>query len=76
LQLTLVKEIEIIGEAANRVSSALQRETPQIPWADIIGMRHRLIHAYADVNLSVVWTTVTGDFPVLVLHLEQILAAT
>ena len=75
LQLTLVKEIEIIGEAANRVSSTLQRKTAQISWAGIIGMRHRLIHAYADVNLNVVWTTVTADLPVLILHLERILVA-
>ena len=53
LQLSLVKEIEVIGEAASRVSRELQVTTPQIPWTEIIGMRHRLIHAYADVNLDV-----------------------
>jgi uncharacterized protein with HEPN domain len=54
LQLFLVKEIEVIGEAASRVSRELQAKTPQIPWTEIIGMRHRLIHSYTDVNLDVV----------------------
>ena len=74
LQLSLVKEIEIVGEAANRVSAGVQVATPGVPWADIIGMRNRLIHAYDDVNLSVVWQTVTSDLPPLVIQLEQILA--
>ena len=52
----------------------LQVATPGVPWADIIGMRNRLIHAYDDVNLSVVWQTVTSDLPPLVIQLEQILA--
>ena len=54
LQLFLVREIEVIGEAASRVSRELQAKTPQIPWTEIIGMRHRLIHSYTDVNLDVV----------------------
>ena len=73
LQLSPVKEIEIVGEAANRVSVALQVATPGVPWADIIGMRNRLIHEYDDVNLSAVWQTVTSDLPELVIQLEQIL---
>lgn len=47
LVFALVKAIEIVGEAANQVSAATRSELPDVPWADIIGMRHRLIHAYS-----------------------------
>ena len=73
LVLSLVKDIEIIGEAARKVSVGAQEALPQIPWQDVIGMRHRLIHAYFDVNLDVVWKTVSDDLPMLVGVLRPIL---
>ena len=75
LALSLVKCIEIVGEAAGRISDDVRRRHPQIPWRDIIGMRHHLIHAYYDVNLDIVWQTVTEDLPPLVTSLENILAS-
>ncbi len=57
--LALVKDIEIVGEAVARVSEDVQRSHPDIPWSDIIGMRHRLIHAYFEINLDILWETVT-----------------
>lgn len=48
--------------------------TPEIPWADIVGMRNRLIHAYFDVNLDIVWTTVASSLPELARSLERLLA--
>lgn len=69
LLLSLVKSIEIIGEAAARVSPASQQAYPDIPWASIIGMRNRLIHVYFDVNHDIVWETVSRDLPLL---LEQL----
>lgn len=72
---SLVRCIEIIGEAANRVSSEYRKENPRIPWDDIIGMRNRLIHAYFDVNLNIVWRTVKEEVPLLTAELEPILAA-
>lgn len=80
LLLSLVKEIEIVGEAANQISCAEPRSpaedgcTPEIPWAQIVSMRNRLIHAYADVNIEVVWSTVVNDLPALVAQLEALLA--
>ena len=71
---SLVKEIEIIGEAANQISRGEQGRAPEIPWAKIIGMRNRLIHAYADVNIELVWKTVSMDLPILVRQLEAWLA--
>jgi uncharacterized protein with HEPN domain len=75
LLLSLVKEIEIIGEAAVRISQELKRAFPQLPWATAAGMRNRLIHAYFDIDADVVWSTVNGDLPTLVEKLEELLAA-
>jgi uncharacterized protein with HEPN domain len=73
LVLALVKEIEIIGEAAYQVSEETRRCLPEIPWEDIVGMRHRLVHAYFDINLDILWRTVQDDVPFLTKVLEKIL---
>jgi len=72
LALALVKCIEIMGEAAAQISNQSREALPQIPWADIIGMRNRLIHAYFDINLDILWKTVVEDLPPLVAELEKI----
>ena len=71
--LGLVKCIEIIGEAAARVSVDTRNQYPQIPWAQIVGMRNRLVHVYFDLDLDQVWSAVTEDLPPLVSELESIL---
>ena len=70
--LALVKDIEIVGEAAYRISDTAKDKHTDIPWDDIIGMRHRLVHAYFDINLDILWSTVTDDLPALVLALKRI----
>lgn len=70
--LALVKCIEIIGEAASHVTADTQRKHQDIPWRRITGMRNRLIHAYADVDLDVVWATIANDLPALRATLERI----
>ena len=72
LVLSLVKDIEIIGEAATNVSNDCHERFPHIPWKSIINMRNRLIHAYFDINLDIVWQTVTEDLPSLITELEKI----
>ena len=74
LTLALVKDIEIIGEAASRISAECRARYPQLPWVQIIGMRNRLTHAYFEVNLDIVWQVVTNDLPTLVMELEQIIS--
>ena len=74
-QNAVVKAIEIIGEAASRVSKNMQSVHPQIPWAEIIGMRNRLVHGYGDIQLDVVWQTVQDDLPNLVAQLEPLVPA-
>ncbi|MGH8391931.1 MAG: HepT-like ribonuclease domain-containing protein [Pseudomonas sp.] len=74
LSLSLVRLLEIIGEAARTVSSESRATHPAIPWKKIIGMRDRLVHGYFDVNLDVVWETVTQDLPPLIEALEPLIA--
>ncbi|MCF6191542.1 MAG: DUF86 domain-containing protein [Candidatus Hydrothermae bacterium] len=65
LVLALMKAIEIIGEAAYQVTQETRQSLPEIPWEDIMGMRHRLVHAYFDINLDILWATVQEDLPAL-----------
>lgn len=57
-QLAILKSVETVGEAASRVSEDTREAHPQIPWRETVGMRHRLIHAYFDIDLRLVWDTV------------------
>lgn len=75
LLLALVKDVEIIGEAASRVSAETRIEWADIPWQDIVAMRHRLIHGYFDIDLDIVWSTITDDLPALAAQLESALAS-
>jgi uncharacterized protein with HEPN domain len=68
--LAVLKEIEIIGEAASQISEESKRTLPLVPWPKIIAMRNRLIHAYADVELSLVWNTLTVALPELAGELQ------
>ena len=72
LVLSLVKSIEIIGEAASNVTTESREALPHIPWRDIISMRNRLIHAYFDINLDILWKTVIEDLPPLLAELKKI----
>ena len=74
LAMALVKEIEIIGEAAYQMVEESRKEIPDFPWPNIIGMRHRLIHAYAEIDLDVLWGTLVDDIPPLIKSLETILS--
>ena len=65
LQDAVIRNIEVVGEAAGRVSAELTARNPEIPWREIVGMRHRLIHGYLEVNLLTVWEVIERDLPVL-----------
>lgn len=75
LVLSLVKSIEIIGEAAGRLTPEFRSEHDDIPWQDIISMRNRLIHAYFDINLDIVWSTIQGELPDLISKIEKIFSS-
>ncbi len=73
LTLSLIKSIEIIGEAASKISEECKNQNSIIQWIDIINMRHRLIHTYFDINLDIVWKTIIADLPELVDELREII---
>ena len=72
LRLALTHLIQMIGEAARRVSPEARQKYPQIPWSDVIGMRHKLVHDYLDVDFDVVWEVITTDLPELIAQLSPI----
>jgi uncharacterized protein with HEPN domain len=75
LLLSIVKDVEIVGEAASRISEDLRSRHPDLPWAAIVAMRNRLIHAYFDIDRDIVWNTVVADLPPLLAAVEAILDA-
>ncbi len=75
LQDAVIRNLEVLGEAAGRVSRELSAQHPHIPWRDIAGMRHRLIHGYLKVNLETVWQGVARDLPRLSKQLDRLLLA-
>ena len=76
LVFALVKAVEIIGEAASQITSPTQEELQYMPWADIVGMRNRLVHAYFDINLDTLWRTVQSDLPILLEQLKPLVSET
>ncbi len=71
--LALLKLVEIVGEAATRVSESTQAAHSGIPWREIIGTRNRLIHGYDAVDHNILWFIVTEDFPPLARQIKAIL---
>lgn len=65
-----LKAVEIIGEAAARISTEVKEANPKVAWNEIVGMRNRLVHGYFEVDFGLVWQTVQDDIPELLLQLE------
>jgi uncharacterized protein with HEPN domain len=71
-QNAVIRALEVIGEAAGKVSSATQDAHPEISWREITGMRHRLIHNYGDVRLDIVWIVVQIRLDPLIAAVEAL----
>jgi uncharacterized protein with HEPN domain len=71
-QNAVIRPLEIIGEAAGKVSVETRSLYPDIPWGQMIGMRNRLIHDYLDVDLLTVWDTIQEDLPSLISSIEPL----
>jgi uncharacterized protein with HEPN domain len=69
----VIRQCEVLGEAANRLDHALVEKHPEIPWGLIIGMRNRLIHEYFGVKENIVWATCKEDLPALKKNLQVML---
>lgn len=72
-QFALVRAIEIVGEAASKVSADTRQANPEIEWPLIISMRNRLAHAYFDVSHDILWNTATDALPPLIQQLSALL---
>src|SRR5262249_38304959 len=69
----VVRELEILGEAASRVTQDTREAFPKLPWKEMIGLRNRLIHAYFDVNVDTIWLVIKESLPPIIPQLQQIL---
>jgi len=74
LAMALTRCLEVLGEAASKLSDEVRLRFPGVPFVKMISMRNRLIHAYFDVDLDIVWTTVSEDLPSLLPVLDSVLA--
>ena len=73
IQDAVIRRIEIIGEAANRISDTSRKRYDHLPWTEMKGMRNLLIHEYDEIDLKEVWNTVKNDLPSLIIEIEKIL---
>lgn len=69
----VIRKFEIIGEATKNIPNSIKDKYPQIPWKDIAGMRDKLIHAYYEVDLNLVWITIQKRLPELQTFLNDVL---
>jgi uncharacterized protein with HEPN domain len=67
----IIRELLLIGEAANAISPQTKTRLPDIPWRSVIGMRNQLIHGYFDISYRIIWSTFTEDIPKLIKILEN-----
>ncbi len=70
----IVRSIEIVGEAASQLSKEYRESHTELPWAQIIGMRNRIIHAYFDIDYALVASTVKHDLPALIVKLTKLIS--
>ncbi len=75
LLFAVVRAIEVVGEAASKLSEEFRAAHPGIPWRAIVGMRNRLIHAYFDIDTQTVWETTTQELPPILNRLRELAAA-
>jgi uncharacterized protein with HEPN domain len=71
--LAVIRCLEVIGEATKKIPADLRSQQPSLPWAEISGMRDKLIHDYFGVDLEIVWTTVENDLGLLEQSVVEIL---
>jgi uncharacterized protein with HEPN domain len=74
-QSAVLRQLEVMGEAAKHVSPSFKAAYPDIPWRQIAGMRDILIHAYNRVDLEIVWTATQVSIPQVIPHLETLISA-
>jgi len=74
VQVWTLHHLQVIGEAARTLEPELRENLPDVPWADIIGMRNVLVHHYFEIDTEIVWTVVERDLPTLKTQIQRLLA--
>jgi uncharacterized protein with HEPN domain len=69
----VMRRLEVVGEAARRISEETRNAFAHLPWQQMIRLRNLLIHQYDDVDVDIIWDTVQDDLPALVDQIRQIL---
>jgi uncharacterized protein with HEPN domain len=70
----MLHHLTVIGEAIGRLSPALRERHPEVPWRKIIAVRHRIVHAYFDLDWQILWDACIEDIPILHRQILHILA--
>lgn len=73
LPAAVLHHLTVIGEAINRLSPELRERHPEVPWQQIVAVRHRIVHAYFDLDWQILWNAATDDVPQLRRQIHQIL---
>jgi uncharacterized protein with HEPN domain len=68
----VLRNFEVIGEAAKNVPDDIRQEYSDVPWSEMAGMRDKLIHGYASVELQIVWSTIQDEVPALGTQIESV----
>jgi len=72
-QSAVIRQLEVMGEAAGKVSKAFCAAHPEIPWRQMTGLRHRLIHHYGEVRLDIIWRVTKEQLPNLIATLRPLI---
>jgi uncharacterized protein with HEPN domain len=75
LQDSVIRRLEIVGEAASNIAENIALEVPELPWRKMVDMRNFTIHQYWDVDVNIVWETVKDDLPLVIAAIERYLGA-
>jgi uncharacterized protein with HEPN domain len=68
-----IRQLEVIGEASNRLSEELKNQYPNIPWRQIVGLRNMLIHEYFGVDVNIVWDVIKNELPTLLTSVNEMI---
>jgi len=68
----VIRNLQIIGEAARKISDEFRSEHPEVPWSEIVGMRNRLVHDYSRIDVTKIWDTAQEDIPSLIRWIEPL----
>jgi len=71
----VIRNLQVIGEAAKKLSIPVRRANPYIPWREMAGMRDKIVHDYFGVNYEIVWTVARDQLPTLLLQITSLLEA-